>query len=99
MQGKRELTQELQVGDKVIAKHKNGRYYTCEIASVQEELFCKAAFEDGSLSTNLYPEDIQVLCPFYWTQKLIYKNQDARNNIIKDKISILTDLTVLTAEL
>ena len=44
----------------MIAQHKNGRYYKCEVIRIQDELFCKAAFDDGSLSTNLYPEDIQV---------------------------------------
>ena len=45
----------------MISKHKSGRYYYCEVSNIEQELFCKALFDDGSLSTNLYPEDFQVI--------------------------------------
>ena len=45
----------------MISKHKSGRYYYCEVSNVEQELFCKVLFDDGSLSTNLYPEDFQVI--------------------------------------
>lgn len=50
--------QELGVGQKVICKHKNGRYYHCEVAELTKATFYEVIFDDGSFSDNLFPEDI-----------------------------------------
>ena len=47
-------------GDKVIAKHKNGRYYQCKVTDTDEQMYCEVDFDDGSFSNDLLPEDIQV---------------------------------------
>ncbi|XP_048352897.1 lysine-specific demethylase 4A [Sphaerodactylus townsendi] len=50
--------QDLAVGQPVISKHKNGRFYQCEVVSLTKETFYEVNFDDGSFSDNLYPEDI-----------------------------------------
>ncbi len=50
----------VRIGEKVYAKHKNGRYYLCKIVDMEEQMFCEVDFEDGSVSDDLYPEDIKV---------------------------------------
>ncbi|XP_019740431.1 lysine-specific demethylase 4A isoform X2 [Hippocampus comes] len=50
--------QELTVGQKVICKHKNGRYYQCDVVQLSKETFYQVNFDDGSFSDNLFPEDI-----------------------------------------
>ncbi|KAJ6659448.1 hypothetical protein lerEdw1_018682 [Lerista edwardsae] len=42
----------------VISKHKNGRFYQCEVVNLTKETFYEVNFDDGSFSDNLYPEDI-----------------------------------------
>ncbi|XP_056315337.1 lysine-specific demethylase 4A isoform X2 [Danio aesculapii] len=49
---------ELSVGQRVICKHKNGRYYQCEVIQLTKETFYEVNFDDGSFSDNLFPEDI-----------------------------------------
>ncbi|KAM6963088.1 lysine-specific demethylase 4A-like [Aplochiton taeniatus] len=49
---------ELTVGQKVICKHKNGRYYQCDVVQLTKETFYEVNFDDGSFSDNLFPEDI-----------------------------------------
>lgn len=51
---------ELTVGQKVICKHKNGRYYQCDVVQLTKETFYEVNFDDGSFSDNLFPEDIVV---------------------------------------
>ncbi|XP_063795426.1 lysine-specific demethylase 4A [Pseudophryne corroboree] len=46
------------LGQTVISKHKNGRYYQCEVVKLMKETFYEVNFDDGSFSDNLYPEDI-----------------------------------------
>lgn len=53
----RELT-ELKVGDKAYVKHKNTRYYLCNIVRVEGQTYYSVDFEDGSFSDDLYPEDL-----------------------------------------
>lgn len=55
----RELT-ELKVGDKAYVKHKNTRYYLCNIVKVEGQTYYSVDFEDGSFSDDLYPEDLDV---------------------------------------
>ncbi|XP_034146546.1 lysine-specific demethylase 4A isoform X2 [Esox lucius] len=50
---------ELEVGQKVICKHKNGRYYQCEVLELTTATFYEVVFDDGSYSDNLFPEDIE----------------------------------------
>lgn len=52
--------QDLSPGQIVISKHKNGRFYQCEVVSLAKETFYEVNFDDGSFSDNLYPEDIVV---------------------------------------
>ncbi|KAJ8406365.1 hypothetical protein AAFF_G00305960 [Aldrovandia affinis] len=49
---------ELEVGQKVICKHKNGRYYKCDVVELVKATFYEVVFDDGSFSDNLFPEDI-----------------------------------------
>ncbi|XP_052319431.1 lysine-specific demethylase 4A-like isoform X2 [Oncorhynchus keta] len=52
--------QELEVGQQVICKHKNGRYYQCEVLELlTTATFYEVVFDDGSYSDNLLPEDIE----------------------------------------
>uniref|UniRef100_A0A4W5QSC6 [histone H3]-trimethyl-L-lysine(9) demethylase n=1 Tax=Hucho hucho TaxID=62062 RepID=A0A4W5QSC6_9TELE len=48
----------LTVGQRVICKHKNGRYYQCDVVQLSKETFYEVNFDDGSFSDNLFPEDI-----------------------------------------
>ncbi|XP_069776955.1 lysine-specific demethylase 4C-like isoform X3 [Narcine bancroftii] len=52
------LFQDLAIGQTVISKHKNGRYYSCGITGVSSQTFYEVLFDDGSFSDDLYPEDI-----------------------------------------
>uniref|UniRef100_A0AAV2JTB0 [histone H3]-trimethyl-L-lysine(9) demethylase n=1 Tax=Knipowitschia caucasica TaxID=637954 RepID=A0AAV2JTB0_KNICA len=49
---------DLKVGQKVICKHKNGRYYHSEVSALTTDTFYEVVFDDGSYSDNLLPEDI-----------------------------------------
>ncbi|XP_045160410.1 uncharacterized protein LOC123525433 isoform X2 [Mercenaria mercenaria] len=60
-QKERKLTQ-LEVGDRVIAKHKNTRYYVAEVLDCRDQVFYEVDFDDGSFSHDLYPEDINGHC-------------------------------------
>lgn len=51
---------ELSVGQKVICKYKNGRYYHSEVLELTTATFYEVVFDDGSYSDNLFPEDIEV---------------------------------------
>lgn len=51
---------ELVKGQKVLCKHKNGRYYQCEVVELTKATFYEVVFDDGSFSDNLFPEDIVV---------------------------------------
>uniref|UniRef100_A0A3Q0T476 [histone H3]-trimethyl-L-lysine(9) demethylase n=1 Tax=Amphilophus citrinellus TaxID=61819 RepID=A0A3Q0T476_AMPCI len=49
----------LAVGQKVICKYKNGRYYQSELMELTTATFYEVVFDDGSFSDNLFPEDIE----------------------------------------
>uniref|UniRef100_A0A4W5N4V0 [histone H3]-trimethyl-L-lysine(9) demethylase n=1 Tax=Hucho hucho TaxID=62062 RepID=A0A4W5N4V0_9TELE len=55
----RAAMRELEVGQNVICKHKNGRYYQCEVLELTIATFYEVVFDDGSYSDNLFPEDIE----------------------------------------
>ncbi|XP_037229376.1 lysine-specific demethylase 4C isoform X2 [Falco biarmicus] len=46
------------VGQTVITKHKNTRYYSCRVIGVTSQLFYEVMFDDGSFSLDTFPEDI-----------------------------------------
>ena len=45
---------ELTVGQKVICKHKNGRYYQCDVVQLSKETFYEVNFDDIVVFTSLY---------------------------------------------
>lgn len=55
----------LKISDKVIAKHKNRRYYKADVSAIKNQIFYAVDFNDGSFSDNLFPEDIQVSSYFF----------------------------------
>ncbi|XP_032062117.1 lysine-specific demethylase 4C isoform X2 [Aythya fuligula] len=46
------------VGQTVITKHRNTRYYSCRVIGVTSQLFYEVMFDDGSFSRDTFPEDI-----------------------------------------
>ncbi|KAM5148147.1 LOW QUALITY PROTEIN: lysine-specific demethylase 4A [Mantella aurantiaca] len=54
----KDAIRDIVLGQPVIAKHKNGRYYQSEVVKLTKETFYEVNFDDGSFSDNLYPEDI-----------------------------------------
>uniref|UniRef100_A0A8C8ARA5 [histone H3]-trimethyl-L-lysine(9) demethylase n=1 Tax=Otus sunia TaxID=257818 RepID=A0A8C8ARA5_9STRI len=46
------------VGQTVITKHRNTRYYSCRVMGVTSQLFYEVMFDDGSFSLDTFPEDI-----------------------------------------
>eukprot|EP00795_Rhopilema_esculentum_P004457 gene4457-20700_t len=68
--GKR-LLPEVQLNDKVYAKHKNGRYYKGKIESIDSTTFYYVVFEDGSFCHDLPPEDILSYSP-----GVVYSNEE-----------------------
>ena len=55
----RQLTP-LRPGERVLAKHKNGRYYKGKVETVRPVTFIEVDFEDGTFTTDTYPQDIEV---------------------------------------
>ncbi|XP_074643622.1 lysine-specific demethylase 4C-like isoform X2 [Tubulanus polymorphus] len=49
----------VKVGDTVIARHRNSRFYKCHVIKVDEKIFYEVDFDDGTFSKNLFPEDIK----------------------------------------
>ncbi|XP_049603142.1 lysine-specific demethylase 4A [Syngnathus scovelli] len=50
---------ELSVGQRVICKYRNGRYYHSDVVGLTSATFYEVVFDDGSYSDNLFPEDIE----------------------------------------
>uniref|UniRef100_A0A6P8NUJ1 [histone H3]-trimethyl-L-lysine(9) demethylase n=1 Tax=Geotrypetes seraphini TaxID=260995 RepID=A0A6P8NUJ1_GEOSA len=48
----------ISIGQTVISKHKNARYYSCRVTKVTAQTFYKIVFDDGSFSSDTFPEDI-----------------------------------------
>ncbi|KAJ7335481.1 hypothetical protein JRQ81_013422 [Phrynocephalus forsythii] len=46
------------VGQTVVAKHRNTRYYNCRVIEVTSQVFYEVMFDDGSFSRDTFPEDI-----------------------------------------
>ncbi|XP_072008331.1 lysine-specific demethylase 4C isoform X2 [Engystomops pustulosus] len=50
--------QNINVGQMVIAKHRNTRYYSCKVTEITSQTFYEVEFDDGSISKDTFPEDI-----------------------------------------
>ncbi|XP_064411085.1 lysine-specific demethylase 4C isoform X2 [Latimeria chalumnae] len=55
---KNSCVKNIAVGDTVISKHRNRRYYSCRVTQVTSQTFYELLFDDGSFSRDTYPEDI-----------------------------------------
>ncbi|KAF3691368.1 Lysine-specific demethylase 4B [Channa argus] len=102
---------ELTVGQKVICKHKNGRYYQCDVVQLSNETFYEVNFDDGSFSDNLFPEDIvsrdcaQLGPPpqgevvqVRWTDGLVYGAKFVAAHVIQMYLVEFEDGSQLTAK-
>ncbi|XP_026112348.1 lysine-specific demethylase 4A-like isoform X2 [Carassius auratus] len=102
---------ELSVGQKVICKNKNGRYYQCEVIQLTKETFYEVNFDDGSFSDNLFPEDIvnrdcaQLGPPpqgevvqVRWTDGLVYGAKFVASHVIQMYQVEFEDGSQLTAK-
>uniref|UniRef100_A0A7N8Y330 [histone H3]-trimethyl-L-lysine(9) demethylase n=1 Tax=Mastacembelus armatus TaxID=205130 RepID=A0A7N8Y330_9TELE len=102
---------ELTVGQKVICKHKNGRYYQCDVVQLSKETFYEVNFDDGSFSDNLFPEDIvsrncaQLGPPpqgevvqVRWTDGLVYGAKFVVAHVIQMYLVEFEDGSQLTAK-
>ncbi|XP_055068905.2 lysine-specific demethylase 4A [Misgurnus anguillicaudatus] len=105
------MRSELSVGQRVICKHKNGRYYQCEVIQLTKETFYKVNFDDGSFSDNLFPEDIvnrdcaQLGPPpqgevvqVRWTDGLVYGAKFVSARVIQMYLVEFEDGSQLTAK-
>lgn len=54
----RQIVKKIRLGNMVTCKHKNGRYYRCKVVDQHTQFFYEINFDDGSWSTNMFPEDI-----------------------------------------
>uniref|UniRef100_A0A8C7SHV1 [histone H3]-trimethyl-L-lysine(9) demethylase n=1 Tax=Oncorhynchus mykiss TaxID=8022 RepID=A0A8C7SHV1_ONCMY len=101
----------LTVGRRVICKHKNGRYYQCDVVQLSKETFYEVNFDDGSFSDNLFPEDIvgrdcaQIGPPpqgemvqVRWTDGLVYGAKFVAAHIIQMYQVEFEDGSQLTAK-
>ncbi|CAL8256018.1 unnamed protein product [Merluccius merluccius] len=102
---------ELTVGQKVICKHKNGRYYQCDVVQLSKETFYEVNFDDGSFSDNLFPEDIvsrdcaQLGPPLSgevvqvrWTDGLVYGAKFVATHVTQMYLVEFEDGSQLTAK-
>ncbi|XP_053512521.1 lysine-specific demethylase 4C isoform X3 [Artibeus jamaicensis] len=48
----------ISVGQTVITKHRNTRYYSCRVIAITSQTFYEVMFDDGSFSRDTFPEDI-----------------------------------------
>ncbi|KAL1790999.1 lysine-specific demethylase 4C isoform X2 [Sigmodon hispidus] len=48
----------ISVGQTVITKHRNTRYYNCRVIDVTFQTFYEVMFDDGSFTRDTFPEDI-----------------------------------------
>uniref|UniRef100_A0AAR2JRK3 [histone H3]-trimethyl-L-lysine(9) demethylase n=1 Tax=Pygocentrus nattereri TaxID=42514 RepID=A0AAR2JRK3_PYGNA len=102
---------ELEEGQKVICKHKNGRYYQCDVVELIKATFYEVIFDDGSFSDNLFPEDIVNrdcvklgppaegdMVQVRWTDGLIYGGKFVAAHIIPMYQVEFEDESQLTAK-
>ncbi|KAM9384784.1 lysine-specific demethylase 4A [Pholidichthys leucotaenia] len=102
---------DLTVGQKVICKHKNGRYYQCDVVQLSKETFYEVNFDDGSFSDNLFPEDIVSrdcahlgppppgeVVQVRWTDGLVYGAKFVAAHVIQMYLVEFEDGSQLTAK-
>uniref|UniRef100_A0A8C5D3W9 [histone H3]-trimethyl-L-lysine(9) demethylase n=1 Tax=Gouania willdenowi TaxID=441366 RepID=A0A8C5D3W9_GOUWI len=53
-----QLRTPISLGQTVISKHKNLRYYSSKVTQITSQMFYEVMFDDGSFSNDTYPEDI-----------------------------------------
>jgi len=58
LQGKVRSLVDVRIDDKVMAKHKNGRFYPSKVIDIQQQVYYKVVFDDGSFSNDMFAEDI-----------------------------------------
>ncbi|XP_043917027.1 lysine-specific demethylase 4C isoform X2 [Protopterus annectens] len=88
-------SRELSVGETVVAKYRNSRYYNCRVIGRTSQTFYEVMFEDGSFSKDTFPEDIVsrnclLLGPpavgdivqVKWTDQMLYNATYHGSNII-----------------
>uniref|UniRef100_A0A8B9RJ64 [histone H3]-trimethyl-L-lysine(9) demethylase n=1 Tax=Astyanax mexicanus TaxID=7994 RepID=A0A8B9RJ64_ASTMX len=98
-------------GQRVICKHKNGRYYQCEVAELTKATFYEVVFDDGSFSDNLFPEDIVNrdclklgppaegdVVQVRWTDGLIYGGKFVASHVIPMYLVEFEDESQLTVK-
>ncbi|KAG9278848.1 lysine-specific demethylase 4A [Astyanax mexicanus] len=103
--------QGLDEGQRVICKHKNGRYYQCEVAELTKATFYEVVFDDGSFSDNLFPEDIVNrdclklgppaegdVVQVRWTDGLIYGGKFVASHVIPMYLVEFEDESQLTVK-
>ncbi|XP_057697381.1 lysine-specific demethylase 4A isoform X2 [Corythoichthys intestinalis] len=103
--------QELTVGQKVICKHKNGRYYQCDVVQLSKETFYEVNFDDGSFSDNLFPEDIAnrdcsqmgppppgEVVQVRWTDGLVYGAKFVASRVVQMYLVEFEDGSQLTTK-
>uniref|UniRef100_A0A671RNU9 [histone H3]-trimethyl-L-lysine(9) demethylase n=1 Tax=Sinocyclocheilus anshuiensis TaxID=1608454 RepID=A0A671RNU9_9TELE len=90
---------QIEKGQKVISKHRNGRYYHCEVVELTKATFYEVIFDDGSFSDNLFPEDIVVHClPLQNDSQLTVKREDVYSldeelpKRVKARLSVASDM-------
>ncbi|XP_038075138.1 lysine-specific demethylase 4A-like isoform X2 [Patiria miniata] len=84
------------VGQTVIAKHKNSRYYKAEVIADYQQAFYHVKFDDGSYSDNLYPHDIEShdcmrngppsegdAVTVRWTDGLVYRGTFVKSYMVQ----------------
>uniref|UniRef100_A0A8B9RJ58 [histone H3]-trimethyl-L-lysine(9) demethylase n=1 Tax=Astyanax mexicanus TaxID=7994 RepID=A0A8B9RJ58_ASTMX len=104
-------THGLDEGQRVICKHKNGRYYQCEVAELTKATFYEVVFDDGSFSDNLFPEDIVNrdclklgppaegdVVQVRWTDGLIYGGKFVASHVIPMYLVEFEDESQLTVK-
>uniref|UniRef100_A0A8C7HQJ0 [histone H3]-trimethyl-L-lysine(9) demethylase n=1 Tax=Oncorhynchus kisutch TaxID=8019 RepID=A0A8C7HQJ0_ONCKI len=57
-QSRSSSAKDIVLGQTVISKHKNLRYYSSKVTQVTSQTFYEVMFDDGSFSNDTYPEDI-----------------------------------------
>lgn len=92
-----ELRPELKVGDEVYAKHKNGRYYLGTLKSLSDVLYYCVIFDDGTMSRDLYPDDIIVRHRYLTSTWLFDITYDAAHKV-KDIMVIFVTIIEFQVE-
>uniref|UniRef100_A0AAZ3NSH0 [histone H3]-trimethyl-L-lysine(9) demethylase n=1 Tax=Oncorhynchus tshawytscha TaxID=74940 RepID=A0AAZ3NSH0_ONCTS len=71
-QSRSSSAKDIVLGQTVISKHKNLRYYSSKVTQVTSQTFYEVMFDDGSFSNDTYPEDIVSRDCVKWPDGLFY---------------------------